>query len=230
MLAEVLAFAVLLVLADPGASGSPAGGPAALSPVAWEEVSRSAGLVVYRRPHRGSTLTESMATGVVDAPPWVVKNALDDYDPKVGQMPYMAETKVLKRDDKGAIIYNRTAPPLVDDRDYTIRMFDDSFVRADGSVVYVARWVTANDEGPGPREGVVRVDKTEGYWRLDPIEGGKRTRATYFVVASPGGNIPQAIADMGTTSVMADIFTAVRARAKVKRYAEVRPATPTKTE
>lgn len=195
---------------------------------AWVEVSRTAALTTYRRPHVDGVLTEWMATGNVDAQPFIVKNALDDYVPKVGQMPYLAETKVLKRDAKGAVIYNRTAPPLVDDRDYTIRMFDDSYVRADGAVVYVARWRTANDEGPAPRDGVVRVDKAEGYWRLDPIDDGKRTRATYFVVASPGGNIPQSIADMGTSSVMADIFTALRTRAKVTSYAENKPPAPTR--
>lgn len=195
---------------------------------AWDEVSRSPALTVYRRPHGDGVLTEWMATGTVDATPYVVKNALDDYTPKVGQMPYMAETKVLKRDARGTVIYNRTAPPLVDDRDYTIRMFDDSYVREDGLVVYVARWRTANDEGPPPRDGVVRVDKTEGYWSLEPLDGGKRTRATYFVVASPGGNVPHSIADMGTNSVMADIFTALRTRAKVKAYAQRKPPTPTK--
>lgn len=216
MLDEVLAFAALFAFAADPTAG------------AWVEVSRTEALVVYRRPHADSEITEWMATGTVHAAPFVVKNALDDYTPKLGQMPYMAETRVLKRDAAGTVIYNRMAPPLVDDRDYTIRMFDDSYVRADGAVVYVARWRTANDEGPPPREGVVRVDKTEGYWRLDPIDDGKRTNATYFVVASPGGNIPQSIADMGTSSIMADIFAALRARAKVKSYAVTKPPTPTK--
>jgi hypothetical protein len=223
----VLAFTALFVLA---ADPSQAAQAAQTSQAAWVEVSRTAALTVYRRTHSDGVLTEWMASGSIAAPPYVVKNALDDYTPKVGQMPYMAETKVLKRDANGTVIYNRTAPPLVDDRDYTIRMFDDSYVRKDGAVVYVARWRTANDEGPPPRDDVVRVDKTEGYWRLDPIDDGKRTKATYFVVASPGGNIPQSIADMGTNSVMADIFTALRARAKVKSYAETKPPPPTKQE
>lgn len=220
MLDDVLALAALFVLAaDPSPPADAAG---------WTEVSRTSALVVYRRPHAVGSLTEWMATGTIEAAPFVVKNALDDYTPKVGQMPYMAETKVLKRDAEGAVIYNRMAPPLVDDRDYTIRMFDDSYVRNDGAIVYVARWRTANGEGPAPRAGVVRVDKTEGFWRLDPSDDARHTRATYFVVVEPGGNVPQSIADMGTSSIMGDIFTALRARVKVKSYAESKPTAPTK--
>ena len=212
---DVLAVLPLLVLASP-------------AELPWQEVARSAAVTVYRRPRGGTAVTETLAVGELDAPPWVVMNALADYEPEEGQMPYVAEVKVLKRDARGTVIYNRTSPPVVDDRDYTIRMFDDSFVRADGAVVYVARWVTANQEGPPPKPGVVRVNLTEGYWRLDPIGDGKKTRASYFVFAEPGGSLPQSVADFGTNTAMADVFNALRARVKASKYRARAPARPTK--
>lgn len=202
----------------------------AAADVPWQLVSRSESVVIYRRPHGSTSLTETMAVGVVDAPPWVVKNALDDYEPKVGQMPYLAEARVLKRDARGAIIYNRAAPPVVANRDYTILMYDASFVRKDGEIVYVARWRAANDEGPPPREGVVRLEKIEGYWQLEPIDDGTRTRATYVLVASPGGTLPQSIADWGTNTGMAGVFEALRTRSRVDSYAVKPPPPPTRHE
>ena len=192
----------------------------------WNEAGRSAGVVIYRREHEASGLNETLAIGAVDAPPWVVKNALDDYEAKDGAMPYITEMRVLRRDEKGALIYHRTSPPLITDRDYTIRMFDESFVRSDGAVVYICRWRTANDEGPPVRSGVVRIEKTEGYWRLEPIDDGARTRATYFVFITPGGAIPHQITDWGTTTVMGGIFDALRARAAQPKYAKDKPAAP----
>lgn len=196
----------------------------------WHQVSRSDSVTIFRRPHSETTMTETLSVGIVDAPPWVVKNALDDYQPKIGQMPYLAEARVLKRDDRGVVIYNRASPPLVADRDYTIVMYDASFVRADGTVVYVSRWRTANEEGPPARDGVVRIDKIEGYWQLEPIDGGKRTRATYLLIASPGGNLPQSIADWGTNTGMVGVFDALRTRSRVPIYAKAPPPPPTRRE
>lgn len=175
----------------------------------------------------GGSLKETLAVGAVDAPPWVVKNAIDDYEASDGAMPYLREMRVLSRDARGTLIYHRTSPPLVADRDYTIRMSDESYLRDDDAVVYVVRWRAANAEGPPPRAGVVRVAETEGYWRLEPIDAGTRTRASYWIFADPGGSVPHALAGWGTNTMMSSIFKAIRQRAVNKKYWQVRPAAPT---
>lgn len=193
----------------------------------WEESGRKAGVVVYTRARRGTrSLNETLAVGAVDAPPWVVKNAIDDYEAEDGPMPYLKEMRVVSRDERGAVIYHRTSPPLVADRDYTIRMSDDSYVRDDGSTVYVTRWRTANAEGPPPRAGIVRIERTEGRWTLEPIDGGKRSRASYEVFVDPGGRVPGAFVEWGTNTMMADVFKAIRVRVVNKKYWQAPPPRP----
>jgi hypothetical protein len=187
--------------------------------IPWRKVGDEAGVAVFQRERADAGGTETMGVGVVDMPPLVVKNALDDYEAKDGAMPYLVEMRVLRRDATSTLIYHRTSPPLIADRDYTIRMWDESATDARGEIVYVCRWRTANAEGPPPRDGVVRVDVTEGYWQLEPIDGGKRTRATYRAFATPGGAIPDSLAAWGTASVVGKIFDAIRVRAKNPHYA-----------
>jgi hypothetical protein len=193
----------------------------------WEESGRTDGVIVYVRSRAGSeSLRETLAIGAIDAPPWVVKNAIDDWEAQDGAMPYMREMRVLSRSGRSGVVYHRTAPPLVTDRDYTIRMIDESYVRPDDSVVYVSRWVVANELGPPPRIGVVRVTVTEGYWKLEPIDDGKRTRASYFVFADPGGSVPKSVAQWGTNTMLGGIFNAIRARARNPKYRVDPPPVP----
>ena len=187
----------------------------------WQPVDGVKGFKLFQRD-TGEATREMLAIAVIDAPPYVVKNAIDDFDATTGRMPLMAEVKVLARAEGSALVYNRTSAPLVADRDYTVRVTDDSFVRPDGETIYVQRWQAANDQGPDAKPGVVRVSRTEGYWRLEPLDGGARTKATYFLVAQAEG-IPRQLADWGTQQVLSSVFAAVRDRVKEPKYRESQP-------
>ena len=192
----------------------------------WEVVGRRDGVVVYQRPHPNSPHPESLAVGTIDVPPWVAKNAVDDVEVMDG-MPYLEEAKVLKRDERGLVIYNRVSPPVVADRDYSIRFFDQSYT-AGGVTIWIARWRTANDEGPPKRSGVVRVPVNEGYWRFEPLDGGTRTRASYWVYTAPGGAVPAQFASIGSTTLLPDVVNAIAARAKRPQYRAKMPPAPTR--
>jgi hypothetical protein len=194
---------------------------ALLAATNWEPVDGVQGFKLFTRDN-GSDTREMLAVTTIDVPPWVVKNAVDDFEATAGRMPFLTEVRVLKKDADEALVYNRTSAPLIADRDYTIRVYDDSFVRDDGEVIYIQRWRAANDEGPDEKPGVVRVERTEGYWQFEPIEGGARTRATYFLVATAEG-IPKQLADWGTQNVLSSIFAAVRDRADEPKYRENQP-------
>ena len=187
----------------------------------WQPVDGVKGFKLYQRDV-GEATREMLAVATIDAPPYAVKNAVDDFEAATGKMPFVSEVRVLARDRVGAIVYNRTSAPLIADRDYTIRVYDDSFVRDDGEVVYVQRWRNANERGPSQKPGVVRVDRTEGYWQFEPIDGGERTRATYFLVAKAEG-IPRQLADWGTQNVLSGVIGAVRERAAEPKYRQNQP-------
>jgi hypothetical protein len=48
---------------------------------------------------------------------------------------------------------------------------------------------SANELGPTPKDGWVRITKLKGSWLFEPIDGGK-TRLTYVVFSDPAGAIP----------------------------------------
>ena len=194
----------------------------------WQEVGRRDGVSVYFRERERDGNHETLGVGVLAAPPWIVKPALDDVQAKTGRMPSLIEDHVIRRDARGVVVYNRTSAPVIADRDYTLRMFDDSFVGNDGDVVYVIRFHTANDEGPPPRSGVVRVPEIYGEWRLESVAGGTMTRASYFVYVDPGGSIPITIAQWGAQQMFAGVFDAVRTRVKDPAYRAQEPTRPTR--
>jgi hypothetical protein len=192
-----------------------------LAATAWQPVDGVKGFKLYQRD-TGEATREMLAVATINAPPYVVKNAVDDFEATRGRMPFVAEVRVLERGEGEAFVYNRTSAPLISDRDYTIRVYDDSFVRDDGETVYVQRWQVANDKGPSEKPGVVRVARSEGYWRFEPIDGGERTRATYFLVATAEG-IPKQRADWGTQNILAGVFAAVRDRVIDEKYRATQP-------
>jgi hypothetical protein len=98
---------------------------------------------------------------------------------------------VLRRDGQDAVTYMTMKFPLVKDRDvtlYTTRSFDAE------RGIYRDEWWTANEEAPPPREGVVRMAKSEGFWEVTPA-GENRTRVIYESHADPGGRVPSWIAN-----------------------------------
>ena len=193
-------------------------------PPGFAELGASSGVAVYERARKGTSTHETLGVGVVDAPPWVVKNAFDDV---VAPMAYIEEVRIVKRDDAGVVVYNRTSAPIIEDRDYTLRMWDDSFARPDGSVVWVTKWQAANELGPPPRANVVRVTVIYGELRMEPLPDGK-SRVSYFVYTDPGGAVPLGLAEWGQRQAVANVFESIRARARNAKYRAVEPAKPTR--
>jgi len=186
----------------------------------WELAGRTSGIHVYVRHDGDSQLGQVLATCTIDAPPLVAKIAIDDFDAVRGRMPFIKETKVVSRGDKSLVVYNRTSAPLVADRDYTVRVVDQSYAREkDGAMVYVSRFESANNLGPPPLPGVVRVEHSEGEWRFEPIDGGRRTRAVYRVTLDiTHDGLPDAVYKWGAVQMMSGILGALRERVDDPKY------------
>lgn len=201
-------------------------GPLAHADDGWKEAGKSDGIAIFNRQRPGSDIAEVKAIGVIDAPPWIVKNVIDDVGRYKEFMPYTKASDILKKEPAAVVSYQRIDAPLVDNRDYTIRIRDESRRLADGRVVYKNHWVPAEGIGPKPIEGVVRVNINEGYWLLEDEDGGKRTRATYYVYTDPGGSLPSFIVNAANTNAIPDLFKAVSKASKDARYRKERPKLP----
>ena len=191
----------------------------------WKEVSRTPILTIYTRDHEGSGVKEVRAVGTFPVPNWVVKNVLDDVDHYSQFMPHVVESKVISRSKGEVISYARVSPPMIDDRDYTIRVRDESTV-SDKTPVYKTRWEPANDKGPAEKSGVVRIKNNEGSWTLESIDNGEHTRGTYILWTDAGGHVPAFVLNGLNKTRLTDLFEAIGKQVKDERYQKTKPALP----
>ncbi|MEE8410260.1 MAG: START domain-containing protein, partial [Myxococcota bacterium] len=135
-------------------------------------------------------------------------------------MPNMAEARILREEGDTRIVYQRVSPPIVDDRDYTLRIvaFEDQ-----ETGVFEQRLSLANDRGPPPVDGVVRVLVVEGGWLLEPV-GKNKTRILYWLHTDPGGAVPGWAFNVGQQYTLPDQIEALRRRAG----ADVSSGTPSR--
>jgi len=182
----------------------------------WTLSSKGSNLTLYSRPHAGSALKEFKGVGGIDAPTTTVHRVLDDVDSYPSFMPYMAECRIIKRDGDNIFTYQRLAPKIVSQRDYTLRVEKKSWPSGP-TLAYLHRWQTANEVGPPPQKGVLRVSVSEGSWLLEP-DGPDKTRATYCIFSDTGGALPAFIANGAAALGIKKVFAAVRKQIQDPKY------------
>ena len=125
-------------------------------------------------------------------------------------MPYCEDSKVLSTEDGGKVtyFYSVVNAPVVSRRDYVIKLVDESDWQ-DGKGYLLVTW-SAVDRGVPEKEGRVRITINDGFWRLEPREGGAKTFATYYVYTDPGGSLPRWIVNKANGSAVPDVFRAIR--------------------
>lgn len=179
----------------------------------WELATTTDGVKVYGRARGDGEVREMKAIGVIDAEPAAVWKAVRDYDNYPKTMPYIEEGRVLSREggDKVTFLYSKINTPLVDRRDYIIRLVDESDWK-EGKGFMKVTWTVVNDmDDKVPlAKDVVRVRINEGYWLLEPREEGKKTFATYYVYTSPGGSLPNFIINKANTLAVPKVFEAIK--------------------
>jgi hypothetical protein len=206
-------FALLCLSVHGAAAAEPAGS----SSDAWTLASKGSNLVLYSRPHPGSALKEFKAVGTIDASTAAVHQLLNDVDSYPSFMPYMAECRIIKRDGNDIFTYQRLAPGIVSQRDYTLHVEEKSW-QSGPALAYLHRWQTANEAGPPPRKSVLRVTVSEGSWLLEP-DGTNKTRATYSIFSDTGGSLPAFIANGAGALGIKKVFAAVRKQVQDPKYA-----------
>lgn len=184
---------------------------------AWQQVARDEGITVMARTPEGGAVSEVKATALVDAPPQEVWRVIRDYPSYTKTMPYTQESRVLASEQDGKVIvfYCLVNAPLVDKRDFIIRIRDESDWK-EGKGFLKTAWSVTTEGAPAVREGVVRVKLNNGYWLLEPREEGKKTFVTYYLYTDPGGALPKWIADRANKTSVPDVLRAVRKHATKK--------------
>lgn len=183
----------------------------------WQKVSHADGVVVLARQQPGSPVAEMKALGEIDAPPHEVLRVLRDYPNYKKFMPHTEESRVLATSEGGRVVdfYSVVTAPVVDKRDYAVRTRDESDWR-EGQGYLKVTWRELEEGVPPVPPGVVRVKRNEGYWVLEPREGGKKTFATYYLHTDPGGALPGWVINMANRNSVPEVFKTLR-RQTVKR-------------
>ena len=159
---------------------------------------------VFQRATGGHAI-ELAAEGVFAAPPEQVRRVLIDYARHTRWVANLAESTVLATTLDSLDVYQRLGLPVIKDRDYSLHVTWG----AEAESLWL-RFAAANERGPGPRSGVVRVAVHEGEWRFDPVDGGRATRARYRFRLDLAGSVP---AWMGRGRAARDVpalFDAIR--------------------
>jgi hypothetical protein len=139
-----------------------------------------------------------------------VLKVLTDYNSHPKWVRGLAVSKVLVKNDASLDVYQRLHLPMLDDRDFAVRVTWKS--AGNGREI---QFHTVNDRCPAPPDkGVVRVPVHEGSWLLEPVEGGKRTHAVYRFKMELGGSLPMWMARGRAAKDVPALFDAIRGQTK----------------
>ena len=147
-------------------------------------------LQVEFRPTDAANAYHVEVRGVVDAPILAVRHAVLNNCEFKDSYAYVAECSLFQVQGDSAWVYTVVDAPVLDPRDYIIRRTVEQDLNPDGSGMLSVVFQEDPARGPLERSGIVRVRLTRGRYRLEPVDGGKRTRVTYDLTCDPGGRVP----------------------------------------
>jgi uncharacterized membrane protein len=188
-----------------------------LAEPSWRLAAEETDLKVYAR-EKANGVREMKAEAFIDAPPERVWKSVRDVESYPQTMPYVEVSRIVAREggDKILWLYSVVNAPLVSRRDYVIKLVDESRWK-DGEGYFKVSWTADNAKAPEKPDNIVRVDINDGYWKLEPREGGKKTFVTYYIYTDPGGSLPKWVINKANGSAVPDVIASVRKRATAKK-------------
>lgn len=165
-------------------------------------------IVIFTRSTDATGLLEVRAECIVDASPDIVFRATLQPQTYRTSSKHVADFRIVESvGDSVWFIYQRLSFPLVSDRDYTLRYEAERDADAGRSSL---SWTIANDKGPPPTDGVVRIETSRGSVDILALDGGRRAKVSCTIVADPGGLIPTWLVNIGNRMTVPDILRAIR--------------------
>lgn len=150
----------------------------------WSTYATKEGVTLERRRAEGSRFYEHRA--FVELPTVAIDRAAEEIWRALrgGDMDSLKHRDILAERADELVIYDQIRTPVVSDRDYTIVVRRR---RAGARVWFECE--TANERGPAPQKGYVRIPSIVAGWFVEPSARGG-TRLGYFAYSEPGGSVP----------------------------------------
>ena len=178
----------------------------------WQRMDEERGIVVDARDVAGSGLHEVRATAHADAPPAAVLAVLWAQEEYPKFLAHVTTVRILEAQDNERLLYEQLAVPFAKDRDVVLRVRR----RVDATTGVVEITSTAvTDTGPPPTSRFVRVQVSDGHWRLVPAGDG--TDVTYTNRTDAAGFLPDWIVNRIQKATVPDLVRAILDRAAARR-------------
>lgn len=203
----------ILPVASPARGGtgqSPCTEDADLHP--WRSVHQRAGVSVYRRDLPDRSLPEFLAVLSFEQPPQRVLDVLIDYGRFAEFLPYVRQSRVLRRSGKEQWVWQRLSfPGPLADRVYVLHSRHGPLPQASQGLRITWRL----SDAPAPISalapaGGIPPQTFQGAWHLFPLEHG--TLGCYRVYLDPGGRMPRWLTRRLLPGHLVRIVEAVRRR------------------
>lgn len=208
---RLAAASLILLLLLPGGALAQESLPSVDAQIPWtmelENARPSAPYTVYKRMPPGSPYAAYRLEATLDAPPEAVAKAARENMLDLDSDPQMKRT-IVRNDGDVVVVHSYIPmPPLISDRDVVTRA-ERRFDPATKSYHLVWR---STDEGPPPADGVIRLARSDGSWRFEPLPGG-RTRVTYESHTEIAGSLPAWVVNTMMNQQVVNGFEGLRAR------------------
>lgn len=205
----------------------------------WKLVLEENNLTAYNRDIPGTKLKEIKAIYTVNAPSWRVCEVVCDLDDYRNFMPFVLTSKVLKTEtlsdgSKLFVVFHAIQPPLVSIRYNTLDLIRrDDFEKVKGR--YKVEWKKSESTDIDWKDPLVKdsfsddfappikVESNSGYWLLEPVEGGAKTKVTYYVKANPMGDLPPFLTRKANFIMLPKLRGAVSKRVGDSKYDGFKP-------
>jgi START domain len=171
----------------------------------WNLMKEKAGIKVYTKTESGSEYKAFKAEMEVNCKIENIVEVLKNMNHQNNWVVNCKEVKLLKTENNDQYYYIETSLPWpFVNRDM---VYHFQYVEINSEQVRVI--VTGIPEYMQPREGIVRMVKTNGYWLLTLIDEYK-TAVTYQMHVEPGGSIPAWLANPFIVNVPFSTFKELR--------------------
>ena len=186
---------------------------------AWKVIRTSDELSIYEKNRqKGNKARAILARSELDLPPWRIWRALNDFSRFPEFIPFVEETVVLARGEKELLLFQLVDSPWpIQNRCFTVRMQLELPLKPTGH--YRQSWDLAPPSMQIERECGIRTPTNRGYWDLEPLDGGARTRLTYLIESDPGGKLPGFAVAYSHRRAVPKLFESIREQASQARYA-----------
>lgn len=164
--------------------------PVSARPPAWKlhkvDDDPAVGFSIYRNDLPSSDFDAYRLEALIDVPPAVVAAAALRSVAGPPDDGLDMERSLIRRDENEIVTYSLIRIPIVADRDIVTRV-RRSHDEASGA--YRIAWEAIDSEGPPPKRGVERIQKSDGGWTFAPAGPG-RTLAIYESHTEVSGPMP----------------------------------------